>query len=149
LFAVTSQTAAEISISRADSNIANMGLTSWKGNIVRKQDILIAKNYLTEDELDTLNRLVVIFLETAELRAKNRADISMKFWQENVDKILEFNDKPLLKDKGKVSQNVMENKLQEIYQLFDKKRKKQAVVFADQEDLEVLLQFETDIKHKK
>lgn len=66
-----------------------MALTSWKGNVVRKQDIFIAKNYLNRDEIDTLNRLVVIFLETAELRAKNRIDITMKFWRENVDGILE------------------------------------------------------------
>ena len=65
-----------------------MALTAWKGSVVRKQDIFIAKNYLTEDEIDTLNRLVVIFLETAELRAKNRYDITMKFWHENVDRIL-------------------------------------------------------------
>jgi len=72
LYAVTEQTAAEIIVSRADVNKPNMALTSWKGGIVRKQDIYTAKNYLTKDEIDTLNRLVVIFLETAELRAKNR-----------------------------------------------------------------------------
>ena len=91
LYAVTNKTAAEIIINRADVNQPNMALTSWKGGVVRKQDIFIAKNYLNEDEIDTLNRLVVIFLETAELRAKNRHDLTMKFWKENVDKILEFN----------------------------------------------------------
>jgi hypothetical protein len=64
-----------------------MALTTWKGNTVRKQDIFIAKNYLNEDELDSLNRLVIIFLETAELRVKNRIDITMNFWKENVDSI--------------------------------------------------------------
>ncbi|ETR70205.1 MAG: virulence protein [Candidatus Magnetoglobus multicellularis str. Araruama] len=98
LFAVTGQTAAEIIINRADANKPNMALTSWKGNVVRKQDIFIAKNYLFKDEIDTLNRLVVIFLETAELRVKNRIDINIKFWRENVDRILEFNEKPLLKN---------------------------------------------------
>jgi hypothetical protein len=80
LYAVTKKTAAEIIVSRANANEPNMALTAWKGAIVRKQDIFIAKNYLKEDEIDTLNRLVVIFLETAELRVKNRIDISMKFW---------------------------------------------------------------------
>jgi hypothetical protein len=70
LYAVTGKTAAEIIVSRANANKPNMALTSWKGNIVRKRDIYIAKNYLTKDEIDTLNRLVVIFLETAELRAE-------------------------------------------------------------------------------
>jgi len=98
LFAVTNQTAAEIVVSRADAQKQNMGLTSWKGTIVRKGDVFTAKNYLTEDEIDTLNRLVVVFLESAELRAKNRQDITMDFWQENVDKIIEFNDKKALSE---------------------------------------------------
>ena len=63
LFAVTGKTAAEIIISRADDMKPNMNLTAWKGNVVRKQDIYIAKNYLTKDEIDTLNRLVIVFLE--------------------------------------------------------------------------------------
>ncbi len=93
LYAVTGKTAAEIIVSRADANRPNMALTSWKGSMVREQDIFIARNYLTEDEIDTLNRLIVIFLESAELRAKNRKDLNMKFWHENVDRILEFQDK--------------------------------------------------------
>ena len=65
LYAVTHHTAAELIVVRADADKPNMGLTTWKGNIVRKQDIIIAKNYLTQDELDTLNRLTTIFLESA------------------------------------------------------------------------------------
>ncbi|GHV21436.1 DNA-binding protein [Bacteroidia bacterium] len=87
LYAVTGKTAAEIIVSRADANVPNMALTNWKGKIVRKQDIYISKNYLTEDELDSLNRLVTIFLEVAELQAKDRKDITMKFWYENIDGI--------------------------------------------------------------
>ena len=103
LYAITGQTAAEIITSRADANSANMGLTSWKGNIVRKQDIIIAKNYLKEDELDSLNRLVVIFIEIAEFRAKNRQGLTMDFWREDVDKILLSNDPKLLVGAGSVS----------------------------------------------
>ena len=77
LYAVTNKTAAEIIVNRANAEKANMALTSWKGSIVRKQDIFIAKNYLYEDEIDTLNRLVVIFLESAELRVKSRNDKTM------------------------------------------------------------------------
>src|SRR5690554_4311539 len=101
LYAVTNQTASEIIVSRADASKPNMALTNWKGSIVRKQDIYIAKNYLTEDEIDTLNRLVVIFLETAELRVKERKDITMDFWRENVDRMIAFNDRKLLDSKGK------------------------------------------------
>lgn len=149
LFAVTKQTAAEIILKRADADKPNMALTSWKGNVVRKQDIFIAKNYLSEDEIDTLNRLVVIFLETAELRAKNRIDITMKFWYDNVDRILAFNEKPLLTGKGKISNVAMEEKVREIYQLFDEKRKIYEAEQADQEDLTELKQLEEKIKTDK
>nr|WP_254712427.1 RhuM family protein [Polaribacter sp. SA4-10] len=100
-----------------------MALTTWQGNAVRKQDIFIAKNYLNEDELDSLNRLVVIFLETAELRVKNRIDITMNFWKQNVDKVLEFNDKEVLKGLGSISSKQMEEKVRKIYAEFDTNRK--------------------------
>ena len=115
-----------------------MALTSWKGSIVRNHDIFIAKNYLSEDEIDTLNRLVVIFLETAELRAKNRIEITMKFWRENVDKILEFNDKKILNGKGAISNAQMEKKVREIYDRFNTKRKEYEAIQADKHDLEDL-----------
>jgi hypothetical protein len=102
LFATTGTTAAELVLSRADANQPSVALTSWKGSIWRKQDITTAKNYLNADELDTLNRLVTIFLETAELRAKNRTDITLRFWKDNVDKILVLSDKAILKSAGKV-----------------------------------------------
>jgi hypothetical protein len=147
LFAVAGQTATEIILKRADADKLNMALTSWKGNVVRKQDIFIAKNYLNEDEIDTLNRLVVIFLETAELRAKNRIDITMKFWHENVDRILAFNEKPLLTGKGKISNAAMEEKVREIYELFDKKRKTYEAKQADTEDLAELKRLENKINN--
>ena len=149
LYAVTGKTAAEIILERADADQPNMALTSWKGSVVRKQDIFIAKNYLTEDEIDTLNRLVVIFLETAELRAKNRFDISMKFWHENVDRLLTFNERPLLKGKGTVSNAEMEEKVREIYVMFDAKRKQYEAIQADQEDLAELKQLEEKIEKSK
>jgi hypothetical protein len=149
LFAVTGKTAAEIILDRADADEPNMALTSWKGSVVRKQDIFIAKNYLNEDEIDTLNRLVVIFLETAELRAKNRYDITMKFWHENVDRILTFNERPLLKGKGTISKAKMEEKVREIYRLFDVKRKKYEAIQADQEDLAELKLLEEKIEKSK
>lgn len=149
LYAVTGRTAAEIILDRADADKPNMALTSWKGSIVRKQDIFIAKNYLTEDEIDTLNRLVVIFLETAELRAKNRFDINMKFWHENVDRILTFNERPLLEGKGTISKAEMEEKVREIYRLFDAKRRRYEAIQADQEDLAELKRLEEKIEKSK
>lgn len=79
LFAVTGHTVAEVIENRAKSDIPNMGLSTWKGSVVRKQDVTIAKNYLTKDELDSLNRLVVIFLETAEFIAKKQAGYNNGF----------------------------------------------------------------------
>ena len=149
LFAVTNQTAAEIIVSRADAQKQNMGLTSWKGTIVRKGDVFTAKNYLTEDEIDTLNRLVVVFLESAELRAKNRQDITMDFWQENVDKIIEFNDKKLLKDRGSVSKSQMEKIAGQVYEDFNNKRKIADAQQADLEDLKQIEMLEKQIKENK
>ena len=148
-YVVTGKTAAEIILDRADADKPNMALTSWKGSVVRKQDILMAKIYLTEHEIDTLNRLVVIFLETAELRAKNRFDITMKFWHENVDRILTFNEQPLLKGKGTISNPEMEEKVREIYGLFDAKRKENEALQADQDDLEELKLLEEKIEKSK
>ncbi|MCD2424923.1 virulence RhuM family protein [Niabella pedocola] len=148
LFAITGKTAAEIIISRANANDPNMALTSWKGTIVRKQDIFIAKNYLLEDEIDSLNRFVVVFLETAELRAKNRQDITMDFWKENVDKILQLNDKPVLAHKGSISNAQMEKMIEDVYEQFDAKRKTNDALQADAADLEEIKKLEQAIKNR-
>lgn len=149
IYAVTGKTAAELIVSRANANQPNMALTSWEGSVVRKQDIIIAKNYLKQDEIDTLNRLVVIFLESAELRVKSRKDIRMSFWRDNVDKILEFNDKPVLKNTGTITHQMMEEKVRLIYEEFDKNRKAQEAHQADEEDLKVLEDLEKEIKNIK
>jgi len=146
LFAVTKKTAAEIILSRADANEPNMALTSWEGSIVRKKDILIAKNYLTSDEIDTLNRLTVIFLETAELRVKERKDITLNFWRENVDRILQFNNREVLKSAGAISHKQLENQVKLVYEKFDTNRKEFEAKQADLEDLKVI---EEIVKRKK
>ncbi|SMN15499.1 Putative DNA-binding protein in cluster with Type I restriction-modification system [uncultured Candidatus Thioglobus sp.] len=138
LYAVTHKTAAELVISRADKDKSNMALTSWQGSIVRKQDIFIAKNYLTESEIDSLNRLVVIFLETAELRVKNRQDITLNFWQENVDRMLEFNDQKILTTKGKISKKQMQQQVGDTYALFNQKRKIDEAQAIDLKELEAI-----------
>jgi hypothetical protein len=143
LFAVTGQTAAELITARADASQPNMGLTSWKGAIVRKQDIVIAKNYLSADEIDSLNRLVVIFLETAELRAKNRQDLTMDFWRGNVQRILANNDFPVLDHKGSISHQQMEDHTREVYLQFDARRKQLDADRADQQDLDELKELES------
>lgn len=138
LYAVTHNTAAEIVYKRADSQKPNMGLTTWKGTIVRKGDIIIAKNYLTEDEIDTLNRLVTIFLENAELRVKERKDLTIDYWKENVESLLQFQGKDVLKGKGTISNEQAEAKAREEYEGFDARRKRLEAMQADQDDIKEL-----------
>lgn len=138
LFAVTGRTAAELILERADANKPNMGLTSWKGKIVRKGDIVIAKNYLTHDELDILNRLVSIFLDAAEIQVKRRSDLTLPFWRQNVDRLLQTQDMAVLKGGGSVSNEAMENAVRETYEAFDARRKSAAARAADDADLKAL-----------
>ena len=149
LFAVTGQTAAEIVVSRAKVDAPNMGLTSWQGRIVRKQDIYIAKNYLAEKELDKLNRLVVIFLETAELRVQERIDLTMEYWRRNVDRLLEMNEQQLLTSKGTVSKEAMEARALKVYGEFDARRKIKERELADEADLQEIVELEKEISHHK
>ena len=148
LYAVTGNTAGEIVLNRAKADEPNMGLTSWKGNIVRKQDVIIAKNYLSSDELDSLNRLVVIFLEMAEFRAKNRKDLTMNYWRDNVDKILLANEQPILLGAGTVSTMQMEEFAHKVYDEFHARRKKQEALDADTEDMQQLFELEQELKRR-
>ena len=145
LYAVTHSTAAEIIVARADDTKPNMGLTTWKGSIVRKGDIIIAKNYLDEDEIDTLNRLVNLFLESAELRVKERKDLTLDFWRENVKMLLAFQGKDLLVGNGSVSNTQMEEYVRSVYEKFDTKRKAYEAQLADEEDMKMLDDLENEI----
>ena len=148
IFAVTGQTAAELITTRANPADPHFGLLAWKGDKVRKADIVVAKNYLTEDEIDTLNRLVVIFLETAELRAKSKQETRMAFWKQNVDQIISSNGFPLLSHAGAISHEQMEARTGELYLQFDKDRKRQEARAADQQDEADLAALETKIKRR-
>jgi hypothetical protein len=115
---------------------------------VRKTDIVIAKNYLTEDEIDTLNRLVVIFLETAELRAKNKQETRMAFWKQNVDQIITANGFPLLQHADSVSHGQMEAHTTELFQAFEARRKGREAADADQQDEADLKALESKIQRR-
>ena len=148
LYAVTQKTAAELIVARANPADAHFGLLSWKGSQVRKQDILVAKNYLTEDEVDTLNRLVAIFLETAELRAKRQSITTMSFWRENVAQIVVSNGFPQLSGAGSVSHSHMEQTLDPLYLDFDQRRKREEAIAADAQDEADLKALESTIKNR-
>ncbi|WP_440210434.1 virulence RhuM family protein [Actinobacillus pleuropneumoniae] len=138
IYAVTQQTAAELICNRANAELPNMGLTTWSGERVLKADIIVSKNYLNEDEIDTLNRLTVIFLESAELRAKNRQDLTLRFWQNRIDSIIEDNGFPVLADKGNKSRQQMKEFTDEQYALFKQKRREILALNAEQDDLNTL-----------
>jgi hypothetical protein len=148
LYAVTRKTAAELISSRANAADPHFGLLAWKGGMVRKTDIVVAKNYLTEDEIDTLNRLVVIFLETAELRAKQKQETRMRFWKGGVDQIITSNGFPLLQQAGSISHEQMEERTAELYLEFDAQRKRREAAEADQQDEADLKALEARIKRR-
>lgn len=148
IYAVTQKTAAELITARAKGDDPNFGLLHWQGAKVRKADILVAKNYLTEDEIDTLNRLVVIFLETAELRAKSKQETRMAFWKQNVDQIITSNGFPLLTHLGTISHAQMESATSALYADYDQRRKTQEAQEADLQDEATLKALEQKIKHR-
>ena len=148
LYAVTQQTAAELIVSRADANEPNMALTSWKGSIVRKQDIYTAKNYLKQEEIETLNQLTVLFLDSAELRVKGRKDLTLNYWRSNVDALLSFQNKDLLKGSGAISHTQMKAKVDREYEAFNRRRKEQALMEEEERELAELRQIEQSIANR-
>ena len=148
LYAATRKTAAELIVARADPDQPNMALASWSGSRVRKQDIIVAKNYLSEGEVDILNRLVIIFLEQAELRVRQQQDLTLDYWQSSVDRMLVSNDQPLLDSPGSVSHDDMKILANQRYENFDTKRREQETNETNTEDLKAIEDLEKDIKRK-
>lgn len=145
LYAVTHQTAAELIVARAKAELPNMGLTTWKGSVVRKGDVIIAKNYLQSDEIDSLDRLVDILLTSAEERVKGRRDLTLDYWHKNVDSLLTFQEKDILQSKGTISNEEAETIVKNIYDTFNAKRKQLDAQEADAEDLKMLEDLEKTI----
>ena len=121
-WAITGQTAAEIIYSRADSAKPNMGLTSWRGTKVRKSDVVVAKNYLSEEELSALNNLVEQYLVFAEGQAMRRIPMSMQDWIEKLHAFLTINDRDILSNAGQISHELAKEKSETEYEKFDQQR---------------------------
>ena len=121
-----------------------MGLTTWKGSIVRKGDVIIAKNYLQSDEIDSLNRLVDIFLTSAEERVKGRRDLTLDYWRKNVDSLLTFQDKD-----GSITNEEAETIVRQVYDAYNAQRKQLDAQTADAEDLKILEDLEKRIIEKE
>ena len=145
LYAVTHQTAAELIVARAKAELPNMGLTTWKGSVVRKGDVIIAKNYLQSDEIDSLDRLVDIFLTSAEERVKGRRDLTLDYWRKNVDNLLTFQEKDILQGHGSISNTEAEATVKQVYDVFNARRKQLEAQEADAEDLKMLEDLEKTI----
>ena len=131
-------TAAEIVRRRADAAKANMGLTAWSGGRVLKRDVPTAKNYLDEHEIDTLNRIVVMFLDQAEFRARRRQDIKIRDWTAFLDKFLRDTELPVLKGSGAVSQDDARSWAEAQYDHFVERRRLQAEQAAEKKYIEDL-----------
>lgn len=146
IYGATGSTAAELIMNRADATAQNMALQSWSGSRVRKVDITIAKNYLRADEIDILNHLVMLFLESAELRVKMRKDLTLDFWRASVNKLLLDHDVPLLQSHGKISMEQAKAHAYQEYEAFDAHRKAFEAAQADELDLIELEQESKSIK---
>lgn len=146
LWSVTNKTAAELIAARSDPNKANMGLTSFKGSIVRKGDVGTAKNYLKKNEIEELNRIVTMYLDYAEDQAKKRNTISMDEWADKLDAFLVFNERNLLTHAGKLKMELAHKLATERYDKFDAKRKEADAVAADEDDIKELESLERKIK---
>jgi hypothetical protein len=132
-FAVTGKTAPELIAERADAAEPNMGLTSWKSGAVRKGDVTIAKNYLHGEEIEELNRIVVMFLDFAEDQARRRQQIFLRDWQTRLDEFLRFNDRNVLPDGGSVTRMEADEKAEHEYEEFAMRRRSHREAQAESE----------------
>lgn len=122
-FACTGMTAAELINSRADASQPDMGLTSYKSDEVRKTDVTIAKNYLRENELKELNRIVNMWLDFAEDQALRRKQVFLQDWDTKLDQFLSFNDREVLQGAGGISKKAADEKAKEVFDVFAQKRR--------------------------
>jgi len=124
-WAITGYTAAEIIAKRANAKLPNMGLTNWKNSpkgAIRKTDVVVAKNYLNENELDKLNRIVTMYLDYAESQARKNTVMYMKDWVQKLDAFLQFNDETILKDKGAISHEVAKALAESTFEKYNAKQ---------------------------
>lgn len=138
--AVTGMTAPELIAARADAGQPNMGLTTWSGTAVRRQHVTVAKNYLHEDEIVELNRIVVMFLDYAEDQASRRKQIFLRDWQTKLDEFLRFNERAVLGGAGRVSREDADRKAAEQYAAFDARRRAERETAGEADALRALEQ---------
>lgn len=126
-YAAHGHTAAELIVQRANASRDNMGLTSFEGAKVRKHDVTVAKNYLNEEEIDTLNRIVTLYLDYAELQAKNKKPMYMNDWEQKLNDFLRFNERDVLINAGTITAQLAKEIAEEQYHLYDQNRKQKEI----------------------
>ena len=137
-FSVSGKTAPEIIADRADAAKPNMGLTTWKGAVVRKGDVTVAKNYLRDKEISELNRIVTMFLDYAEDQAKRRKQVFMRDWRVKLDEFLRFNERRVLHDAGGVSREDADRLAQKEYAAFERRRRTELEASGEKEIADTL-----------
>lgn len=136
-YAATGHTAPEIIAARADASKDNMGLTSFKGAKVRRTDVTVAKNYMTQEEISTLNLIVNMYLDYAELQAKNRHEMYMADWEDKLGEFLRFNGQEVLENFGTVKREVAEKLAIKQYEKYDAYRKQLESLDVDELEADV------------
>jgi hypothetical protein len=139
-FAATGQTAAEIIARRASAEAPHMGLTTWKGSDVRKSDVVVAKNYLSQEEISELNRIVTMWLDFAEDQARRRKQVFLKDWGTKLDDFLRFNDRQVLQNAGSVSKQAADAHAEAEYTKFDGQRRAVLEAAGEEDNLRALEQ---------
>ncbi len=136
--AATGMTAPELIAKRADAAQPNMGLMTWKGSQVRKADVKVAKNYLSEEEIASLNRIVVMFLDFAEDQASRRKQVFLEDWKQKLDDFLRFNERAVLADAGSVTRKAADQHALEEYDKFAARRRELAEAAGREESIRAL-----------
>ncbi len=121
-YVATGYTAPEIIAARADAGKDNMGLTSFKGAKVRRSDVTVAKNYMTQEEISMLNRIVTMYLDYAELQAQSHQPMYMADWEQKLGDFLRFNGREVLQNAGKVTRAVADKLALEQYEKYNANR---------------------------
>jgi len=148
-FAATGKTAPELIAERADHAKPNMGLTAWKGSVVRKGDVTVAKNYLNEEEIGGLNRIVTMFLDFAEDQARRRRQVFMRDWREKLDDFLRFNERNVLPDAGGISREQADRQAIEQYDRFHQRRLAEADAKAEEAAMKQLQEMAKTLPKRK
>ena len=148
-FAVTKLTAAEIIAQRADASSQNMGITTLDTNSIKSTDVTVAKNYLSEKEIDELNRIVVMWLDYAEDQAKRKQRVFLKDWESKLDNFLEFNERDVLQNFGQISKKDADAKAKEEYKKFSAVRRAKREAIGEVENIKALESAAKMIEEKK